>query len=309
MLTYIAGSGAMGCRFGSQIQEAGYDVILLDQWEDHIKAIQENGLKISGDEEKTLPMTIMRPEEATQPADLIILFTKAMQLPKMLDAIKQIMKEDTQVLCLLNGLGHEDVISKYVKRENIMMGVTIWTAGLEGPGHAHLEGTGTVDLQSFGENGKEKTKDIVTMLNDAKLNVTYDENVFPAIWRKVCVNGTMNSVCALLDCTIGEVFKSEDMIHAVKQIIHEFVIVAAAENVTIDEQEMVDYVLATAKTAAHHYPSMHQDLVQNHRKTEIDYINGAVARLGKKHDIAAPYCQLLTELVHAKEVVLGIAEK
>ncbi|MDO4670222.1 MAG: 2-dehydropantoate 2-reductase [Aerococcus sp.] len=307
MLTYIAGSGAMGCRFGSQIYEAGYDVILLDQWEDHIKAIQTEGLKISGDEEKTLPMKIMRPEEASDPADLIILFTKAMQLPNMLEAIKPIISEHTQVLCLLNGLGHEEVISKYVKRENIMLGVTVWTAGLEGPGHAHLEGTGTVDLQSFAANGEEKTQAIVNMLNDAHLNVTYDENVFPAVWRKVCVNGTMNSTCALLDCTIGEAFQSDDMVNAVKQIIHEFVTVAASEDVTIDEQEMIDYVLATAKTAAHHYPSMHQDLVQNHRKTEIDFINGAVVRLGAKHGIKAPYCQLLTEMIHTKEHILGIA--
>ncbi|MDO4680208.1 MAG: 2-dehydropantoate 2-reductase [Aerococcus sp.] len=306
MLTYIAGAGAMGCRFGSQIKTAGYDVILLDKWEDHIQAIKERGLEISGDEEKTLPMTIMHPSEATEPADLIILFTKAMQLPDMLRDIQGIITDQTQVLCLLNGLGHEEVIAEYVKRENIMMGVTVWTAGLVGPGHAHLEGTGTVNLQSFAPNGEEKTKDIVSMLNDAKLNVTYDENVFPSIWRKVCVNGTMNSVCALLDCTIGEMFQSPDMVNAVKQIIHEFVVVAEAQGVVIDEIEMVDYVMKTSKTAAHHYPSMHQDLVKNHRKTEIDYINGAVVKLGAKHGIQAPYCQLLTELIHAKEMLVGI---
>ena len=54
-----------------------------------------------------------------------------------------------------------------------------------------------------------------------------------------------------------------------------------------------------------HYPSMYQDLIKNHRLTEIDYINGAVWRKGQKYDIATPYCAFLTQLVHAKEGILG----
>ena len=41
MRIYIAGSGAMGCRFGYQLQKSGEDVVLLDNWEDHIAAIQK----------------------------------------------------------------------------------------------------------------------------------------------------------------------------------------------------------------------------------------------------------------------------
>ena len=45
-------------------------------------------------------------------------------------------------------------------------------------------------------------------------------------------------------------------------------------------QAIKDYVMKTSVAAAEHYPSMHQDLIQNHRPTEIDYINGAVAKKG-----------------------------
>ena len=62
----------------------------------------------------------------------------------------------------------------------------------------------------------------------------------------------------------------------------------------------------TAEIAANHYPSMHQDLIQNHRLTEIDYINGAVARKGVRLGIATPYCQMITDLIHAKESILEI---
>ena len=131
MRIYIAGSGAMGCRFGYQLQQSGQEVILLDNWQDHIDAIKQNGLKIVGDKPDCVKMTIMHPTEAHEAADFIILFTKAMQLPQMLEDIKQIIGEHTKVLCLLNGLGHEDTIRKYIKEENILMGVTVWTAGLK----------------------------------------------------------------------------------------------------------------------------------------------------------------------------------
>jgi 2-dehydropantoate 2-reductase len=306
MLIYIAGSGAMGCRFGYQLHKAGQDVILLDKWEDHIKAIKENGLKIKGDKEDVAKMEIMKPTEAKKEADLIILFTKAMQLKDMLNDIKPIIGQNTKVLCLLNGLGHEDVIKEYIPEKDILMGVTVWTAGLDGPGVAVLQGTGAVELQSIDPAGVEEAKEIVDIMNEAQLNVTYDEDVVPSIWRKACVNGSMNSTCALLDCNIKEFFKSESGKTIVKEIIHEFVTVGKASGVKLNEEEIVDYVFETSIKAGHHYPSMHQDLIQNKRLTEIDYLNGAVARKGKELGIDTPYCKLITDFIHAKEEILGI---
>ncbi|EHR35683.1 2-dehydropantoate 2-reductase [Helcococcus kunzii] len=306
MLTYIAGSGAMGCRFGYQLHNKGNEVILLDMWEDHINAIKENGLNIVGDKEDNVKIEIMKPSEAERKADFIILFTKAMQLPTMLESIKPIIKEDTKVLCLLNGLGHEDVMKQYLPEKNILLGVTVWTAGLKKPGEVLLTGTGSVNLQSIDKSGKEEALEIVDMMNEAGLNVTYDEDVLPSIWRKACVNGTMNSTCALQDCTIGEFFASEEAKSVVKTIISEFVTVGKALGVKLNEEEIVDYVFKTSVAAAEHYPSMHQDLIQNHRLTEIDFINGAVARKGKELGIDTPYCQMITDLIHSKEQILGI---
>ena len=306
MLIYIAGAGAMGCRFGYQLLKSGQDVILLDNWDAHISAIQSNGLEITGDKTDTVYIPIMHPTEATQKADLIILFTKAMQLPTMLQEIKQIIGPHTKVLCLLNGLGHEDVIRQYVPLKDILMGVTIWTAGLAGPGKAILEGTGTINLQSIDPNGKASAEEIVKILNNAGLNATYDDDVVPSIWRKACVNGTMNPTCALLECNIGQFFATAEAPTMVKNIIHEFVLIGQAKGISLNEEEITRYVMDTSIKAAHHYPSMYQDLVQNHRPTEINYINGAIARMGKQLNIPTPYCQMITDLVLAKQQILGI---
>lgn len=303
MRIYIAGAGAMGCRFGYHFLNTEHEVILLDHWEAHIEAIQTKGLQIVGTEEKTVHLNIMRPTEAKEKADLIILFTKAMQLEKMLQDIQGIITEDTQVLCLLNGLGHEEVIQKYVKKENIIMGVTVWTAGLAKAGIVKLQGTGTIDLQSMNKDNQVKGREVAELLNQAQLNAHYDEDVIPSIWRKACVNGTMNSLCALLNCTIGELFAQEEGLQLVKTIIHEFVSVGQAEGVALSEADITQYVMDISVKAAAHYPSMHQDLVQNKRLTEIDYINGAVARKAEKLGLDTPYCRMVTQLIHTKEKV------
>ncbi|MDU1829530.1 ketopantoate reductase C-terminal domain-containing protein, partial [Anaerococcus sp.] len=87
----------------------------------------------------------------------------------------------------------------------------------------------------------------------------------------------------------------------IDELVKEFVEVGNADGVNLDKKEMLDYIRETSKAAKDHYPSMYQDLVERNRKTEIDFINGAVVNKGKTHNIATPYNEIITQLVHAKE--------
>lgn len=304
----IAGSGAMGCRFGYMLTKAGQDVVLIDEWPAHIEAIREHGLQVvDGDKTDTLQIPIYTPNEVHEEVDVVIAFTKSMKLGEMLEKIKPIIHENTKVVCLLNGLGHEDTMEKYVPRKNIIMGVTIWTAGLNGPGIARLGGTGTVEIQAIDEKeGRPIAEELVAVMNEAGLNASYSEDVLFSIWRKACVNGTMNATCAILDANIGQVFDTTTAEAIVTQVIHEFVSIAKHEGVHIEEEAMKDYVYTASNKVRAHYPSMHQDLMQNHRFTEIDYLNGFVAKRGEEYGISTPYCALITQLIHAKEQILNV---
>ena len=115
----IAGVGAMGSRFALMLHRAGHKVTLIDGWEEHVTAIQKNGLQanLNGEEVVAkLPIYFQSEVDPTLSNDLIILFTKAMQLEAMLADIQPLIRDNTAVLCLLNGIGHEEVIEKYVPR-------------------------------------------------------------------------------------------------------------------------------------------------------------------------------------------------
>ncbi|MBO1117472.1 2-dehydropantoate 2-reductase [Enterococcus hirae] len=307
----IAGAGAMGSRFGLMLQQGGNEVILIDGWKDHVQAIKEHGLQANFNGEDIvakIPVVLQSEINETEKVDLIILFTKAMQLEKMLEDLRPMIKEDTEVLCLLNGIGHEDIIEKFVPMENIYIGNTMWTAGLEGPGQVKLFGSGSVELQNLGDGKEAAAKKLADKLSESGLNAHFSDNIHYSIYRKACVNGTMNGLCTILDVNMAELGKTSTAHKMVATIVNEFAKVAAVEKIELDVPEVIAHCESCfdPETIGLHYPSMYQDLIKNHRLTEIDYINGAISRKGKKYGVATPYCDFLTELVHAKEDSLNV---
>ncbi|MGX7132009.1 2-dehydropantoate 2-reductase [Enterococcus songbeiensis] len=311
MKIVIAGAGAMGSRFAVMLKQAGNEVLLVDGWAEHVQQIKQHGLKANynGEEIRVdLPIVEQKNIDQAFSADLILVFTKAMQLAEMMQAIQPMIQEKTNVLCLLNGIGHEDTLANYLPREQIFIGNTIWTAGLIGPGEVQLFGEGSVTLQNLAVGQAAAAKELADVLSAAKLNAAYSENIRHAIYQKACVNGTMNGLCTLLDVNMYELGQTTGAKEMVTAIVTEFSNVAAAENIQLDISETVAYVekCYDPETIGLHYPSMHQDLIKNRRATEIDYINGAIAKKGKKYGIPTPYCNFLTQLIHSKEELLGV---
>ncbi|UUX33976.1 2-dehydropantoate 2-reductase [Fundicoccus culcitae] len=302
----IAGSGALGSSFGFMLQKGGHDVTLMDYWDEQIQTIREHGLtaNVNGVIE-TIRIPIDKPENIQDSFDVVFMFTKSMGLRHMLKAIAHTLTVDTKIVCLLNGLGHAKTIAEYIPTKNIIMGTTVWTAGLDAPGKVHLMGHGPVEIQESDPSGKSETLAIVKVLQDCGLNGVYSEDVHFTTWRKACVNGTMNSLSAILDANIEELFSSTQTHAMVKEIVKEFAAAAEIDGVDLNVDEIVDYINQASVNLGSHYPSMHQD-ISNRRFTEIDFLNGTVAKMCEDNNIPAPYCRLITQLIHAKEEILGV---
>lgn len=309
MKIVIAGAGAMGSRFAIMLQRGGNEVTLIDGWPEHIAAISEHGLRANlNGEELSLSFPIYHQNEITaeMTADLIIVFTKAMQLDAMMQAIRPMIGVQTKVLCLLNGIGHEDVIEAYVPKEKIFLGNTLWTADLIGPGQVRLFGSGSIELQNIVKGEEDSARNLAEVLSASGLNAKYSENIRYSIYRKASLNGTLNGLCTILDVNIAQFGATSKARELVERIVAEFAAVAEHEEVILDIPEVIQNIENTYDPdgIGLHYPSMYQDLMNNHRKTEIDYINGAISRKGRKYGVATPYCDFLTQLIHCKEEIL-----
>ncbi|ELJ9222333.1 2-dehydropantoate 2-reductase [Staphylococcus pseudintermedius] len=302
----IAGAGAMGGRIGSQIKEAGYDVKLIDMWEEHVNTINEKGLEIQTETDTyTLEIPAVLPHQVNETFDLVIILTKSMQAKQMLRTLydNKAINEDTALLSMMNGLGHGDRLSAIFPKTQIFLAVTMWTAGLRGPGQLLLEGQGSIEFQRADGQADERTERINQVFNDAKLNAKISDNVFKSIWSKATLNSVLNPLCTILDKTINEFSQYEKARDIVEPLIGEIVAVAEARGVSLSAAALLDKIEAAYPNEAQglHYPSMHQDLY-NGRYTEIDYLNGQIAKYGRELGIATPNNEMLTHLIHELEM-------
>lgn len=300
----IAGSGALGSGFGAMLYRQGNDVTLIDGWEPQATAVKHEGLHIDingEDYHLNIPMYQDTEIPSDLQFDIVFLFTKAMQLESMLTHIQPHIHDTTIMVCTMNGLKHEDCIVNYVDKSRIVRGVTTWTAGLESPGHTHLMGSGPVEIGSLVPEGQNNVEMIYNLLEQAKLNPHKSEDLQQSIWKKICVNGTANALCTILECRLSTLNESEYARKLVYDITKEIVEVATVDDVHLNADEVYHYLIDLNDKVGPHFPSMYQDLINNNRRTEIDYINGAVARLGSEHHIDAPINQFVANMVHAKE--------
>ena len=88
-------------------------------------------------------------------------------------------------------------------------------------------------------------------------------------------------------------------------IAQEFTAVAATQGVEFDPAELTQFIISASLKIREHHASMYQDLIINRRLTEVDYINGAVTRIGEAAGIPTPVNRTITQLVHMKELLLG----
>ncbi len=152
----IAGAGAMGCRFGYMLLEAGHDVTLIDSWQEHVDAIRSKGLFVETETtQKYYPIPAMLADESGE-FELVILFTKAMQLDSMLQRIKPLLPAAKVVMILSNGWKYRNAGEICRSAENLC-GCDVMVQRTGGAGHIMATGTGTIELQpiasGFGSRG------------------------------------------------------------------------------------------------------------------------------------------------------------
>ena len=308
MKILFAGAGALGSRFGYMLFKNNEDVTFVDTWGEHVEKIRNKGLKVIIDEVDlgNFYIPIYKPEQISGKYDVIFVATKSMQLRSMLESVKHLFHKDTKIICILNGLGHVETLKDYVKEENILIGVTVWTSGLGGPGILEAHGTGKIELKQVKEINLDRTLSLVERFNDAGLNIRYSENAFQSIWHKAGLNCVLNTYCTLIDCNINQYGSFEKNLELTRAVLNEVTAVGRAEGIDV-KQEIIENNIKNCfplETAGAHYPSLYQDM-KNGRLTEIDYLNGAISKLGKKHNIQTPVCDTVTLMIHAKEFIRG----
>ncbi len=294
----ILGAGAMGSLFGGLLAEADKHVTLLDINDAHLHAIAAHGLRLETDrgDRRVRNLQALRPGDATEVPDVLIVFTKAMHTRAALASVRHLIGASTHVLTLQNGLGNVEALASVVPQERIFVGVTTWPADLAGPGHVRSHGAGVIRLMTADGTPRPMLARVVDTLSAAGLNCQSDANVWGAVWEKVAFNAALNPLCTVLNQPVDALGAVEDGPMLALTIVDEVLAVARASGITVDAAKVNDNVRHAIVAHRGHKPSMLQDVLAG-RPTEIESINGAVVATARRHGVPVPHTETLMQLV------------
>lgn len=297
----VLGAGAMGCLFGARLAESGHPVTLVDVRAEQIQAIQERGLTVDDhDGRHVVRVAASLPDALAAPANLILLFTKAFASDGALAGAARAIGPETWILTLQNGLGHVEKIEKYVDRHRIVVGTTTMPSDTVGPAHVHTRGSGTTKIMSVEGGVTERLRALAGALTGAGIPCEVSERVWESIWEKLAFNAAMNSLTAVSGLTVGQVGRSPAGAALADRVAEEVTAVAHRRGIGADLSVVRREIATAFREHVDHKPSMLQDVLAR-RPTEIEHINGAVAREAARLGMAVPSTETLYQLVRMLE--------
>ncbi|WP_319379414.1 ketopantoate reductase family protein [uncultured Methanocorpusculum sp.] len=299
MRILILGAGAVGLSVAAKLSKYA-DVFAVCR-ERCSTSIEKDGFILTGiwgTETVRFPCGITPPKG---PWDYIIISTKATATREICNQYNHLFG-DAEIVSLQNGIGNEDVIAEYTDKVIGAMIITGFEWKADNAVFVSVDG-GATAFGRYPGGADRKAELLAELFNKAGMRANATDNIRGIIWSKALYSCSLNPLGAIMECPYGDLLK-EPAWNIITRIVHEAFEVARAENVTLAQKTADEYLvfLKTKKippTAAH-FSSMYQDIAAG-RKTEIDYINGAIVSLGKKHEIPTTVNETIVNLTHFKE--------
>jgi 2-dehydropantoate 2-reductase len=298
--TCVVGAGSIGSLFAAHLATVT-EVLVLTRREEHARALNADGLRVSGRHDFTARVTAASDPRELPEFELGIVATKATGVETAAEALGGRFPGAT-IMTVQNGLGAEEIVRAHGDWA-LVSGVTFMSGTKHSDTHVEYILDTPTWLGPYGETPFEQVQQIAQLLVDAGLKAEALPDLLPAQWSKLIFNATVNGVAALTGLPHDKHFAAEkelgDLGHLVHGLVDEGKQVAAAAGVELHDDPWEMNVLATNRGSAH-YPSMLED-VEAHRPTEVELINGALVRAAERHGVEAPLQTAIYRLVKARE--------
>ena len=299
----IIGTGAMGSIYASFFARNGFQVTCYDIWEDHINAINSNGLRLSGASGDHVVHKIKATCEFNdlKDHDLYILATKGDSVGDAASKLSTLSLEKSIVLTIQNGLGAAERISKYMPTENVLLGVAQgFGASIQTPGHAHHNGMSMIRIGEINGGITERLNKVVKAWEKAGFTSKGFEDIQQLIWEKFICNVAFSGPCSVFGKPVGEILADNEMKNVSLGCALEARKIGDHKKINFSFHDTKKYVIDFGNKMPLSKPSMLQD-VEAKRKCELSSINGMVVSLGNELHIDTPYNGVITSIISSRE--------
>lgn len=301
----IIGVGGVGGYFGGKLtkllnQNTNRDLkIYFIARNKHLEEIKNNGLIISTIDEGEL---ICRPTLATDnfdelpKLDLCLFCVKSFDLDSMLKEVQSKIKDETEIIPLLNGVDIYERIRAVISNGVIYPSCVYVGTHIERPGKITQNGGSCTIL--FGQDPQRPTvypKKVLELFTEAGIKHKWCENPYEEIWSKYIFISAYGMVTASENKTLGQILENKELSETVKRIMEEIVEVAKSRGVKLPTNIVEDSYQKGKIFPYEAKTSFQRDLEQKNKLDERELFGDTIIRLGGSNGVSTPQTKLVND--------------
>jgi len=298
----VVGPGALGCLVAGLLKHrTKEEIFLIDKNSDRAKRVKEDGIKIEGISGPfSVKLDATCDPKEIGPCDLVIICVKSYSTEEACKEIKDIVADKTHVLTLQNGIGNVQILNDHFGPDRVIAGVTNHGSTLLGTGHVRHAGRGDTIIGRSDGKVLGMIRDAANILIKAGFETKISKDIDSVIWSKLVINAGINALTAITRLNNGRLVEHDGTREILRGAVQESVKVVKRKRIKLSYDDPIQKVESVAKATGANVSSMLQDVLAK-KRTEIEFINGAIARQGKSLGIPTPVNDVLTNLVKTIE--------
>jgi 2-dehydropantoate 2-reductase len=295
----VVGAGAVGGYFGGMFARAGAPTVFIGR-KHFADAVNSNGLVLdTPNGQERIRAKATTDMSAVRDCSLILLSVKAHDTAEAAKQKAPFVRPDATVVCLQNGVDNADRV-RAAANVIVLPAVVYVAVSVPEPGRIKHLARGDLIIGP----PSEETTEIANVFERAGIPCRISENIEGELWLKLLRNCALNAISALGHARYGEIAQNTDAKQLMQNIVDEVLAVAHAARVVLpgvhDRDSGMSAAMELAMQMADAFSSTAQDLNRG-RPTEIDALNGYVARRGAELGVPVPLNQALFTLVKLAE--------
>ncbi|GAD51415.1 2-dehydropantoate 2-reductase [Halarchaeum acidiphilum MH1-52-1] len=301
----VYGAGGVGAYYGGRLAEQGHDVTLIARGE-HLDALRSDGLtveSVAGDFAVDLPAT--DDPTAVGEVDLVLFCVKSFDTADAAAALDAMLRPDSAVLSLQNGVDNEDVLADVVGTERVWGGVTYIFSTIKEPGVVeHTGGPAEIvfaEYHDIDDPAPERSALADALLGACEaatgMSADYTEDVHATLWDKFALICAQAGLTATTRHPFGDIRATEETWALYRRVMEEVVAIAHAEGVRFGWDPVTKWLDAMeSMDNEENYSSLHYDLTHG-KRMELDALHGSAVRHAREHGVDAPAVETIDAIL------------
>lgn len=297
----IVGPGAIGLLFYGLLSRSKEDIWLLDHDSERAQRLKKKGLKIEGLSSGKFPdLQIVSSPEELRDAKFWITCVKSYDTKTVIKNISPYISKEAHVVTFQNGMGNGELLSEAFGSQKVLIGATSMGATLVSEGVVNHAGVGDTIIGRIDGGMSLELKDLREIFHKAKLPLKITRDIVGALWSKLAINVGINALSALTRLSNGRLIEYDGSRRILREAVTEAVKVAKRKRIKLIYDDMLARAESVCEATSENISSMLADILKK-KKTEIDFLNGAIVRHGESLGIKTPVNAMLVDLIKTIE--------